>query len=218
MRPFGRFAWHDPLDDLASDPTLGGALPGGRVGRPRDLPDRRLVVRSRARSARPRAHRGRTHRACSRRSAGACFPAAAPNRRIAKAPRRALRLSASSAAKRWSAQRSRPSTSPRRRIPFAGVIGGIARSRRRRRAHRSRAVPSVPKPRPCCTARWSACRSAAATVGRICDRQRQTRASRFGDSLDELVATIAATGLGCDRRAARHARASALGVQRTSAR
>ncbi len=26
---FGRFAWHDPLDDLAADPTLGGALPDG---------------------------------------------------------------------------------------------------------------------------------------------------------------------------------------------
>jgi hypothetical protein len=29
---FGRFAWHDPLDDLTADPTLGGALPGGPVG------------------------------------------------------------------------------------------------------------------------------------------------------------------------------------------
>jgi hypothetical protein len=29
---FGRFAWHDPLDDLTRDPTLGGALPGGPVG------------------------------------------------------------------------------------------------------------------------------------------------------------------------------------------
>lgn len=26
---FGRFSWHDPLDDLVRDPTLGGALPGG---------------------------------------------------------------------------------------------------------------------------------------------------------------------------------------------
>jgi hypothetical protein len=26
---FGRFAWHDPLDDVDADPTLGGALPGG---------------------------------------------------------------------------------------------------------------------------------------------------------------------------------------------
>jgi len=26
---FGRFAWHDPLDDLDADATLGGALPGG---------------------------------------------------------------------------------------------------------------------------------------------------------------------------------------------
>ncbi|CCK31822.1 hypothetical protein BN159_7443 [Streptomyces davaonensis JCM 4913] len=29
---FGRFAWHDPLDDVLSDPTLGGAVPGGPVG------------------------------------------------------------------------------------------------------------------------------------------------------------------------------------------
>jgi hypothetical protein len=29
---FGRFAWHDPLDDLLRDPTLGGALPGGPAG------------------------------------------------------------------------------------------------------------------------------------------------------------------------------------------
>jgi len=29
---FGRFAWHDPLDDLSRDPTLGGALPGGPAG------------------------------------------------------------------------------------------------------------------------------------------------------------------------------------------
>lgn len=28
---FGRFAWHDPLDDLTSDVTLGGQLPGGPV-------------------------------------------------------------------------------------------------------------------------------------------------------------------------------------------
>jgi len=28
---FGRFAWHDPLDDLAADATLGGRLPGGPV-------------------------------------------------------------------------------------------------------------------------------------------------------------------------------------------
>ena len=26
---YSRFAWHDPLDDLAADPQLGGALPGG---------------------------------------------------------------------------------------------------------------------------------------------------------------------------------------------
>ncbi len=26
---FGRFAWHDPLDDVTADPELGGALPGG---------------------------------------------------------------------------------------------------------------------------------------------------------------------------------------------
>lgn len=26
---FGRFAWHDPLDDLSRDPALAGALPGG---------------------------------------------------------------------------------------------------------------------------------------------------------------------------------------------
>ncbi|KPV48136.1 hypothetical protein SE17_39680, partial [Kouleothrix aurantiaca] len=26
---YGRFAWHDPLDDLQADPKLGGALPGG---------------------------------------------------------------------------------------------------------------------------------------------------------------------------------------------
>ncbi len=26
---FGRFAWHDPLDDVDADATLGGALPGG---------------------------------------------------------------------------------------------------------------------------------------------------------------------------------------------
>ena len=30
---FGRFAWHDPLDDLDADPTLGGALPGGPAGK-----------------------------------------------------------------------------------------------------------------------------------------------------------------------------------------
>jgi len=29
---FSRFAWHDPLDDLAADPELGGALPGGPAG------------------------------------------------------------------------------------------------------------------------------------------------------------------------------------------
>jgi hypothetical protein len=29
---FGRFAWHDPLDDLRADPTLGGALAGGAAG------------------------------------------------------------------------------------------------------------------------------------------------------------------------------------------
>lgn len=29
---FGRFAWHDPLDDLAADRTLGGRLPGGPAG------------------------------------------------------------------------------------------------------------------------------------------------------------------------------------------
>lgn len=29
---FARLAWHDTLEDLAADPTLGGALPGGPVG------------------------------------------------------------------------------------------------------------------------------------------------------------------------------------------
>ncbi len=29
---FGRFAWHDPLDDLAADPQLGETLPGGSAG------------------------------------------------------------------------------------------------------------------------------------------------------------------------------------------
>lgn len=29
---FGRFAWHDPLDDLIADPTLGGVLAGGAAG------------------------------------------------------------------------------------------------------------------------------------------------------------------------------------------
>ena len=29
---YSRFAWHDPLDDLAADPQLGGTLPGGAFG------------------------------------------------------------------------------------------------------------------------------------------------------------------------------------------
>ena len=142
----GRFAFHDPQDDLESDPTLGGTLPGGAVqGRATYLvvgwwsdPDLDPLDGIRGVNARG---------AASTNSAGPWSHRVAARRRMRPTP-------ASGRARRRPARRCRCATRtwrarvPRRSSPDAASAAPATCPRTARRA---------PRRRRFCTGPWSGC-------------------------------------------------------------
>ena len=193
---FGRFAWHDSLDDLRNDPTLGGALPGGAAGARASY----LIVGWWTDAELDPLDRVRTEGGLSERLTALHWtPLTGGGIESQEREGSASRAAALGVPtkQRWTPAPITTADHVSRAIPFNSAVSGIGDLA----TEVSAIVPARPVGGEASTLLHGA------LVGVPLDETSRgpdlrpsianTRLA-FGDSLDELVATIAATGLGAN--------------------
>jgi hypothetical protein len=191
---FGRFAWHDPLDDLRDDPTLGGALPGGAAGARASY----LIVGWWSDAELDPLDRVRTEGGLTERLntlGWRLLPGGGTEAQEREGTASRGATVGLAAAQRWNTATITTVDRSSTAIPFAGVAGGIGDLA----AEVSQVAPSRPVGAEASTLLHGAV--VGVPVGAAAggpDLRPSTAATRLalGDSLDELVATLAASGLG----------------------